>query len=183
MQEEIRVALCNIIDAAFHMNIAAFNLTIETARAGSSAPVDMQACADAVREYAGKLHHVNSECAALYGEYKKLAALLIGKPKPERDPYKFISDCIFQCELIRNQLILEAERARNNAFKDSASKITAACEELNAHGPDNARQFSDTIKNIGAEIKREAEAKGLHGRTFAFIAAELIAFAESVRSI
>jgi hypothetical protein len=165
------------------MNVAAFNLTIETARAGSSAPADMQACADAVREYAVKLHQVNSECAALYGEYMKLTALLNGKPKPEHDPYKVISDRVFQCELIRNQLILEAERAKIDAFKDSAAKITAVCEALTAIGPDNSRQFSDTLKSIGAEIKREAEAKGQHGRTFAFIAAELIAFAESVRGI
>jgi AraC-like DNA-binding protein len=182
-EEEIHVAFRNITDAAFHMNIAAFNLTIETARAGSTAPADMQACADTVRGYADKLNGVNAECAALYGEYKKLAALLNRKPKTERDPRKIISDYVFQCELIRNQLILEAERAKNDAFKDSAAKLTAACEELIRSGQDNARQFRDALKEIGAEIKREAEAGGLRGRTFAFIAAELIAFAESAGNI
>jgi AraC family transcriptional regulator len=177
--EEVHIALRNIGDAAFHINIAAFNLTIETARAGKLAPADMSACADAVRQYAGSLHRANSGCAALYGEYKRLTALLHRKPKPERDPLKFLDDCVFQCRLICNQLILEAERARNGLFKAKAESVLTECKRLLEGGTETLPTFSDTVKTAAEYIKREAEARDPHGKPFAYIACELEAFAES----
>jgi uncharacterized protein YukE len=77
-------------DAAFVMNVCAFNAAIETARAGNPEPLCI--CAEGIRNYAGQLHEADKTCTGYLSKVNELFNLI----NKFRTPQSHTPDEIFE---------------------------------------------------------------------------------------
>jgi hypothetical protein len=71
------------------------------------------------------------------------------------------------------QLGIEADRSKREPFKEIARRVLVAAEMLAGNGKADWPAFRATVAAAASECKKEAEAAGEQGATFAYIADEL----------
>jgi AraC-like DNA-binding protein len=199
----VRGKLDSLANAAFYMNVTAFNAEIETARSGYNEAVS--GCGERIVAYAGRLHKTYASCSELFGESERLSGLLIkgGDERPDsayKKYSKMVDDVIFQGSILAMQLDLESERLGLDVFKRHAKDAIDAAERLSAvrsGGVAAARSgdiaaarsghiaaaraalsaYTRDISALAAGCGADAEANMPYGGPFAFIAREFEAFA------
>jgi AraC-like DNA-binding protein len=141
-------ALARIADLASYTNIDGFNATIEAARVVGNA-AECSAAEDKIKKYAGVLHKTYAECEELLNEHSHLIKLT---QKDNRQDEKWLDDFIFQCNISRMQLSVEAERVNNDSLRElvkHAEKIQNMLVETR-----DFKGFVSLLSNFTAEFDK-----------------------------
>jgi AraC family transcriptional regulator len=178
------MAIGRLEDAAFSMNLNAFNIAIESARAGDRD--DCAACAKGVMEYAGQLQNAVMTCGECYNDYARLKALLCKKTDEQTATdcmQKRYADIIFHAGLLTAQLRLESARTGREDIIALSQDFEKALDTLRNEHFENNEQTNKSellaayIKNALALLERGntiAEAAGEYGCGIAYILKEFI---------
>ena len=125
----INKAIIQLLDAAFTMNVNAFNATVETARAGEENIGG--GYADGVRNYAHKLQRTAKTCESLYKDFIKTVSLLSDGSGQKGENYsKLYSDVVFTAGFLTTQLCLEAERSGREDFRLLSQDFQKGLDEI-----------------------------------------------------
>ena len=162
--------LSSLKDISFSMNISAFNVNIETARA-ENAPICVDA-ADKLMKYAWVLHSTQQKCTTLTDEYKRLMALT--KPSTnestESIKTKQTDDLIFQSEILSSQFTIEAERINQEPFRNLAQTLKLSHNQLVKSRDVN--ECCKTLNVILNNLNKMVSEAGVQAGSFAYFAKE-----------
>lgn len=183
-RNQIYTAIHSIDDAAFYMNVNAFNAKIEAVRSGKDE--NLSGSADKIVQYAGRLNQTHDSCAELFREYDRLSDLLQKDENTNALIQKTTKDLIFMGEILLTQLELESERANNDTFRTLAKSAREALAALSGLKGDTANykaglsQYYEATARLAKDCHSEA-VKWKKGTAFEYIALEYDKLVEVVR--
>ena len=154
-QKFIHIAIMQLEDSAFKMNVNAFNSAVETARAGEAGEPGCRLCAEGIKNYAYKLHKAYEKCKGLFDDCIKLVALLRneGKNTDNGCLQKFFDDILFQAGILNTQLSLESERSGRSDFRTLSQDFEKALNVLKDENQRNEQiNKNDIIKAYNEKL-------------------------------
>ena len=153
---DLSTALSQLVNTAYSININAFNVSIETARAGN--PADCLDAAEKITKYTGVLQTTYRECEALCSEYERLMELTKqnGRQHEHALTEKRIDDIIFQSRILSSQLALESERINHEAVR--ALTQTAITAHTNLVATRNITDYRESITKFLQELNKKISA-------------------------
>lgn len=188
-RKQIYAAINTLGDAAFYMNVNAFNAKIEATRSGDHAVLSgYSECAEKIISYAGQLQQMYTSCSELFGECVRLLEMLKKDDNSEAVTNKIVGDILFQGGILSVQLEIESERANNDTFKifaKTAGEDLAALSSIRQHG--NTADYKTVLSKYyeaTAKLAKACRAEAVsweRGAAFEYIASEYANFAERVR--
>ena len=164
---DLNNAAALIQNAAFNMNINAFNTAIASARAGDTPK--SKAAAEQILNYADILQQTVSEFEFLLNEYNRLFELIKYKQSQQALVKKHLDDLIFQGGILSSQFALEAERINRDTFRHLAQ--TADTAHINFVQTKNTAQYCLAIEKFLQELNKEVANLEIGG-SFAYFAKE-----------
>jgi hypothetical protein len=179
----VKTVLTSLKEAAFQMNLNAFNAAVESARSGDRE--ECAACAKGVRDYAWLLHTTYTANNDFMGEAAKLMSLLCADDgKIQAHGFqKQLDDIVFQAELLNTQLSLESERASREDFLTLADEFAKTLKNLKQDNPQDEQKISVLLKSYSGNLstliergKAVANNAGDHGVGIMYIINEFDLF-------
>jgi len=173
-----RAEMSRLMNAAFRMNLNAFNAAVESARAGDVE--ETKSIAKGVTDFAGTMQRACKSCDELIGEFEKLTGTLrFNEGGEERRFSKTIDDIVFQARCINTQLSLESERANRDEFRAIAHEFEDALakfsgdRDLGMIGDKTAlKLYREKLQTIIEGGNETAAAAGAHGAGILYILKE-----------
>lgn len=158
---DLSSALSQLVNTAYGMNINAFNVSVETARAGNSAKC--LAATEKIVKYTGVLQRTYHECEARCSEYQRLMELTKQNDKQHEHALteKCMDDIIFQSRILSSQFALESERINLEAFRVLSQ--TTIIADTNLVRTRNVVEYREAIARFVQELNKEVSALEIGG--------------------
>lgn len=182
-KKSAHMAIMQLADSAFKMNVNAFNAAVEAARCGEPS---CHKYAEGIRSYAGQLQYAYKTCEDLMKHCVKLMSLLRDEDKSDDSHLlqKQSDNTIFQAGLLNTQLSLESERSGRDEFRALSHEFEKALADFKHRSQQGEHtDKADTLKTYKEKLSvlidqgnKTAKAAGDHGVGIAYILNEFRLF-------